>query len=230
MAMDSITNYLGGTSVVAGSTSGSGAAAPEDTLGRDQFLTLLVAQLQNQDPLNPLESQDFTAQMAQFSSLEQLFDVNESLANIQGAITAGESESALDYIGMEVKAAGNTIYKSADNLDQGSYYIENGAEVVISIFDGAGMEVRRIEAGYQDAGEYDLEWDGRDENGNVMADGIYTYDVTAQDENGIDVYSTTYSKGKVTGVSNQYGRPYLVIGERLLEPENVLETSLLSNI
>lgn len=225
MALESITSSLGSPP----ETSITGVT-PAEALGRDQFLTLLIAQLQNQDPLNPLESQDFTAQMAQFSSLEQLFDVNESLMNIQSAITSSEKENALDYIGMEVKAAGNTLYKYEDNMDQGSYYIEDGANVILTIFDDAGMEIRRIELGYQEAGEHDVAWDGRDENGNLMTDGIYTYDISAQDEMGSEIHSITYSKGKVTGVSNQYGQTYLIIGERLLEPESVLETSLTTDI
>jgi len=70
--------------------------SPEKELGRDQFLTLLVAQLKNQDPLNPMESADFTAQLAQFSSLEQLFGMNESLDAIQEAVAAQESGDVLD--------------------------------------------------------------------------------------------------------------------------------------
>jgi flagellar basal-body rod modification protein FlgD len=221
MSIDTITNYLG-PSVLAQDTP-TYQSEESDTLGRDQFLTLLVTQLQNQDPLNPLESQDFTAQMAQFSSLEQLFNVNESLLSIQESLQASQNESALDYVGMQVKAAGNTLYKNADNMDQGSYYIENGANVEISVYDSNGLEVRRIDAGYQDAGEYDMEWDGRDENGNMMEDGIYTYEVNAIDPDGYDVYSITYSKGEVTGVSSQYGQTYLIVGERLLEPDSVLE-------
>ena len=100
MTIDSVTNYLGGTSVVAGAAPSTNAGEAGDSLGRNDFLTLLVTQLQNQDPLNPMESQDFTAQMAQFSSLEQLFDVNASLANIHEAIAANEKENALDYVGM----------------------------------------------------------------------------------------------------------------------------------
>jgi len=221
MSIESISNYLG-SSTLAQDTS-STSSTEGDTLGRDQFLTLLVAQLQNQDPLNPLESQDFTAQMAQFSSLEQLFDVNESLMNIQAGIQASQKENALDYVGMEVKAAGNTLYKDSENMDQGSYYIENGASVEITIYDSNGLQVRRIDAGFQDAGEHDLDWDGRDEDGNVMEDGIYTYEVSGIDDDGYEVYSTTYSKGEVTGVSSQYGQTYLIVGERLLEPDSVLE-------
>ena len=221
MTIEAITSNSGATAIAQATATGGGA------LGRDEFLTLLVAQLKNQDPLNPLESHDFTAQMAQFSSLEQLFDVNKSLAGIQEAIAAGESDSALDYIGKEVKAAGNTLYKSGDSLDQGSYYIENGASVVVSILDETGKEIRRIDAGYQEAGEHDFVWDGKDESGFSVGDGIYTYAISARDIQGMDVYTETYSKGKVTGVSNQYAVPYLVIGERLLEPENVLETSMI---
>lgn len=219
MIIDVITSNPG-AAAIAGETSSTGG----DSLGRDEFLTLLVAQLKNQDPLNPLDSQDFTAQMAQFSSLEQLFAVNESLVGIQEAITARQNDSNLDYIGKEVKAVGNTLYKSDDNLDQGSYTIEGGAYVAITIYDGDGREVRRLAAGYQDAGEYELAWDGRDAAGTRVGNGIYTFDIAARDSNGSDVSTETYSKGMVTGVSNQYDAPYLMIGERLLEPENVLET------
>jgi flagellar basal-body rod modification protein FlgD len=224
MTIDAIINNSGASPIAdAVSQAGNGA------LGRDEFLTLLVAQLKHQDPLNPLESHDFTAQMAQFSSLEQLFDVNASLAGIQEAIAGNEKDGNLDYIGKQVKAAGNTLYKSGESMDQGSYYIEDGAEVTISIFDGEGQEIRRIEAGYQVGGsEYELDWDGKNAAGVKVGDGIYTFDIAARDINGLDVYTETYSKGMVTGVSNQYAVPYLVIGERLLEPENVLETSIIT--
>ena len=221
MTINTINNYLG-SSVLADNTPAY-QSSESDTLGRDQFLTLLVAQLQHQDPLNPLESQDFTAQMAQFSSLEQLFDVNESLMNIQNSMHASQKENALDYVGMEVKAAGNTLYKSGDNMDHASYYLEKAGEVVVTIYDSNGFQVRQIQADFQESGEHDLVWDGRDEDGNVMADGIYTYEVAAIDADGYDVATTTYSKGEVTGISSQYGQTYLIVGERLLEPDSVLE-------
>ena len=221
MSIQTVTNYLG-PSVLAQDTP-TYQSEESDTLGRDQFLTLLVTQLQNQDPLNPLESQDFTAQMAQFSSLEQLFDVNESLMNIQASIQSSQKENALDYVGMEIKAAGNTLYKNGDNLDQASYYLDSAADVVVSIFDSNGVEIRQLPADFQESGEHDLVWDGRDEHGNLMPDGIYTYGVTAIDAEGYDVGTTTYSKGEVTGVSSQYGQTYLIVGERLLEPDSVLE-------
>ena len=80
--------------------------SPKKELGREQFLTLLIAQLRNQDPLNPLESADFTAQLAQFSSLEQLFGMNETLTGIQDTLGAQETSNVLDYIGKSVKTLG----------------------------------------------------------------------------------------------------------------------------
>ena len=90
------------------------------------------------------------------------------------------------------------------------------------------VELTYLQTLTQDAGEYELAWDGRDAAGMNVGNGIYTFGITARDINGFDVYSETYSKGLVTGVSNQYAVPYLVIGERLLEPENVLETSIIT--
>jgi len=221
MTINTINDYLS-SSVLADNTPAY-QSSESDALGRDQFLTLLVAQLQHQDPLNPMQSQDFTAQMAQFSSLEQLFDVNASLMNIQDSIQASQKENALDYVGMAVKAAGNTLYKNGDNLDQASYYLDTAGDVVVTIYDSNGFQVRQIQADFQESGEHDLIWDGRDEDGNVMADGIYTYEVAAIDADGYDVATTTYSKGEVTGVSSQFGQTYLIVGERLLEPDSVLE-------
>ena len=227
MSIETISNYLGPS--VLTQDMPKYRSEESDSLGRDQFLTLLVAQLQNQDPLNPLESQDFTAQMAQFSSLEQLFDVNESLMSIQAGIQASQQQNALDYVGMEVKAAGNTLYKNGDDLDQASYYLDSAGEVVVSIYDSSGVEIRQIPAGFQEDGEHDLVWDGRDEHGNLMPDGIYTYGITAIDADGYDVSATTYSKGQVTGVSSQYGQTYLMVGERLLEPDSVLEALIIED-
>lgn len=220
MAIGSITNL--GSSIMAEEMANY-SSAKDETLGRDQFLTLLVAQLKNQDPLNPLESQDFTAQMAQFSSLEQLFDMNESLGNIKAAIQSGKKENVLDYIGLEIKAEGNTLYKNGDSIDPISYYLEDSGEVVVNIYDENGLNIRQIQAGYQGSGDQNLTWDGKDKNGNTVKDGFYNYEISAMDSSGYEIRSTTYSKGEVTGVSNQFGETYLIVGERLLTPDNVLE-------
>jgi flagellar basal-body rod modification protein FlgD len=198
----------------------------EKELGRDQFLTLLVAQLKNQDPLNPLESADFTAQLAQFSSLEQLFGINESLEGIEEAVAAQESGNVLDYIGKSVKTLDNSIFVKNGTTESNVYELQDGAEVTISIRDDEGLEIRTIYAGWQDAGEHELIWDGKDNQGSTVDDGIYTFELEATDEEGFIVPYDTYLVGEVTGVTYYGGDPFLMVGNKLLAPENIIEVRI----
>jgi flagellar basal-body rod modification protein FlgD len=197
----------------------------EQELGRDQFLTLLVAQLKNQDPLNPLESADFTAQLAQFSSLEQLFGMNETLAVIQQNLAAQQNGNVLDYIGKVVKTDGNTVFIEKGNIESNTYTLEDEADVTIYIYNTEGVEVRRIYAGWNEAGEHDLSWDGRDDNGDLLGDGVYFFEVEAIDENGFTVPYSAYLTGEVAGVTYQNSIPYLMIGNNLVAPESVIEVA-----
>ncbi|MCK4388874.1 MAG: flagellar hook assembly protein FlgD [Desulfobacterales bacterium] len=198
-------------------------AEPKDTLGRDQFLTLLVAQLQHQDPLNPMESTDFSSQLAQFSSLEQLFGVNKNLMGIQENLGARENGNLLDYIGKTVKTENNTIFVTDGQTDSSFYALEDRADVTIYIYNEDGLEVRRIYRGWQDAGEHEIAWDGRDNAGKTVDDSIYAFEVEARDEGGFIVPYNTYLTGEVTGVTYESGIPYLMIGDKLVTPENIVE-------
>ncbi len=198
-------------------------AEPKDALGRDQFLTLLVAQLQHQDPLSPMESTDFSTQLAQFSSLEQLFGVNENLMGIQENLGARENGNLLDYIGKTVKTENNTIFVTDGQTDSSFYALEDRADVTIYIYNEDGLEVRRIYRGWQDAGEHEIAWDGRDNAGKTVDDSIYAFEVEARDEGSFIVPYNTYLTGEVTGVTYEGGIPYLMIGDKLVTPENIVE-------
>jgi flagellar basal-body rod modification protein FlgD len=196
--------------------------APRKDIGKDEFLTLLIEQLKHQDPLNPLESTEFTAQLAQFNSLEQLFGVNDNLTGILEALYNQGEEDLLELIGKTVKANDNTILIEGGSTVSGSYTLEEAADVTISIYDSNGFEIRGLFPGRQDAGEYDIVWDGRDNSGEMVEDGIYTFEVTAKDEAGNDVAANTYISGEVTGVTYQYGIPYLMIGDLLVGTNNTI--------
>jgi len=196
---------------------------PKNNLGRDEFLTLLITQLKNQDPLSPLESADFTAQLAQFSSLEQLFGMNETLANIQNTLRTQESGNVLDYIGKLVKTRDNTIFVKDGTMESNAYILEDRADVTIFVHNSEGVEVRRIYAGWKEAGEHDLAWDGKDNYGHMVGDGIYFFEVEAIDENGFIVPYNAYLTGEVTGVTYQNSIPYLMIGNKLVAVENIIE-------
>lgn len=198
-----------------------GQTVPQKKLGKEDFLTLLVTQLRHQDPLNPMSSTDFTAQLAQFSSLEQLFSVNDSLSGIRDILEVRESGNLLGYIGKRVKTDDNRIALN-DHAGQGAYALDGPADVTVFITDENGVLVRKIEEGWKTAGEHTLDWDGRDGRGSVLDDGLYTFNVQARDRNGYPVSSHTYANGEVTGVSYENGTPYLIVGNRRVLPENII--------
>ena len=170
-------------------------------LGQEDFLTLLIEQLKNQDPLNPIDSVEFSAQLAQFASLEQLFTMNDSLSSIEETLYSQGQDDILQLIGKTVKASDNTILIKDNTVSSGSYILEAGADVTISIYDSNGSEIWSIYQGWQEAGEHDVEWEGRDSSGEMLEEGTYTFEVTAKDADGNYVTANTYITGEVTGVT-----------------------------
>ena len=198
---------------------------PEDETGLNQFLTMLVAQLKNQDPLNPLDGTDFTAQLAQFSSLEQQFNMNDNLSEIQAALSAQEKGNVIDYIGKTVRTKNNTLVAKEGQVDSGIYTLADRANVTIHIYDEQGLEVRKIDKGWQEGGEYHLAWDGRDNSGEPVVNGAYSFEIEAKDEQDLFVSSNAYVTGEVSGVTYNNGIPYLMIGDRSVSPSNILEVT-----
>ena len=201
----------------------SGMVKSKDELGMDQFLTMLVAQLKHQDPLNPMEGTDFTAQLAQFSGLEQQFAMNDHLEEIQTALDAQENGNVLDYIGKTVKTDNNTIVVDEGHIDAGAYSLHARANVNIYIYDERGVEVRRIHMGWQDPGQHELDWNGKNNGDEAVADGSYTFEVEPVGENGGLVSHSAHILGEVDGITYQQNMPYLMIGDSLVAPSDVVE-------
>jgi len=200
-------------------------AKTKEELGMDQFLTILVAQLQNQDPLNPMEGTDFTKELAQFSALEQAYKSNQNLSDIKDVLSTQQYGDVLEYIGKTVKIDDDTILVKGGETDSSSYLLGDRAEVSVYIYDEKGLEVRRIYNDWQDAGEYDIEWDGRDNAGNLVEDGTYQFEVEARDAQAQIVPHYRYFKGEVSGVTYDGGMPYLIIGDNLVTIGNIVEVS-----
>jgi flagellar basal-body rod modification protein FlgD len=219
------TNSLGTDyqqSAVTGADSSGSVKAKKD-LGKDDFLNLLVTQLKHQDPMNPMESQEFSAQLAQFSSLEQLFGMNKTLMDIQKSLSANENENILDYIGKMVKTSGSGVSVTGGIIDSSIYSLNSSADVNISIYDALGSEIRSIKVGLKAPGEYSIGWDGRDNRGSMVGDGVYTIKINATDQTGASVSANVYHTGEVTGVTHKGGIPYLMVGKKLVLPDEVIE-------
>ncbi len=203
-------------------TDDSQKAEKEDYLGREDFLTMLVAQLQNQDPLNPMEGSDFSAQLAQFSSLEQLINMNESIESMVTAFNERSDTDVSAFIGKEVTGTVDSIEVSGGTFSGGYYNLAQTSDVMLTIYNEEGNTVRTLYPGQQGPGSHSISWDGTDNSGNQVADGSYSYDVLAN--NGYGYVSTpTTVTGTVEAVSYQNGKPYLLVDGMLVDPDSLLQ-------
>ena len=193
-----------------------------DELGRDSFLTMMVAQLKNQDPLNPMEGTDFSTQLAQFSQLEQLINVNDSIESMSTAFKDKSENDVTGYLGKEVTGNIDSIEVKNGTPSTGAYNLSQPAEVMISITDSAGKEIKNLYPGQKMAGSYSIRWDGTDNRGNQVEDGSYKYTVMANTGSGFMEIPTTVS-GEVEKISYSNGKPYLMVDGMPVDPESLVE-------
>jgi len=178
----------------------------------DTFLALLTTQLQNQDPLDPMQSEQFTQQLVQFAGVEQSINTNAKLDQLVQLQTTNQLNSAISYMGKTVEVVADQVM-----LDSGGAKITYGleakaAQTIINIVDQAGRTVRTVN-GETDAGRHEFVWDGRDTNGKQLEDGVYNFTVTSVDPDGKTVDTVTASVGKITGVEIVDGGVTLNIGD-----------------
>lgn len=165
----------------------------------DTFLSLLTTQLQNQDPLNPMNSEKFTEQLVQFTEVEQSIATNKKLDDLIQIQSDNELNSAVSYIGKTVEFVSDQLSLS-DGRALISYGLEGqAASTTISIVDGNGRTVRTIR-GETGSGRHEVVWDGKASTGADLPDGVYNFSVVAVDANDETVETVAATTGKVTGV------------------------------
>lgn len=196
---------------------GINAASPQpvstknNTLGQEQFLTLLVAQMQNQDPLNPADATEFTAQLAQYSQLEQLFNLNTTMDKLAEAQNNSERLTALSLIGKEVVVEGSSF--SFDGTEAQIGYKVDGiaSEITLQIQNSFGQTVATINAPDTDKGNHFLAWNGQDMAGNQLPSGTYSIVINAKTDG--DLSSVAVSplvRAEVTGLDLSGSEPLIV--------------------
>ncbi len=194
----------------------SASSITSTAMGKDVFLKMLVAQLKNQDPLNPLDGTDFAAQLAQFSSLEQLTNMSSGFETLSEKIVALNSSQMAGLIGSEVTAEGNQI--QADGTAKTLSYTlpENVVKGTVKIYDGTGTLVKTLTFGAQQAGTNSVTWD------TSGLSGTYTFDVSGTNQTGASVTGSTLMTGTVTGVNFADGVSYLVVNGAEVAFEDVV--------
>ncbi|MCC6544150.1 MAG: flagellar hook capping protein [Nitrospirae bacterium] len=183
------------------------------TLGQEDFIRLLVTQLQYQDPLKPMEHTEFVTQLSQFSSLDHLSGINNGIKTLTETQKNMNNAQAVNLIGKNVKATGNTININDKSGATGIGYQLNkdATDVVIRIFDKDGKPVSKIEAGPQSAGFHTGLWDGRDFSGNIMPSGEYNFSLSAKDVKGDQINILPNVIGIVDGILFEGNVPFLTI-------------------
>lgn len=171
------------------------------TIAQDRFMKLLVEQMKNQDPLNPMDNAQVTSQMAQLSTVTGIDKLNKTLESLISSVQAGQSYQASSMIGHNVLVPGNEI----STTGTGGYFginLPTGADKLsVTIKSASGATIRTVDMGSQDAGTVPLQWDGIADDGTVAKSGDYIFEATAT-VNGKGVAAESLNYAKVMSISN----------------------------
>lgn len=203
-------------------TSGMNHAAGQASLQTlnqdfDQFLRLLTTQLQNQDPLSPMDSSEFTNQLVQFSQVEQQIKTNDQMASLLAFQTLNLTAVGLSFIGKNVEVQDDEFHMNGSSGASMSYVMPEGAtKGTVAITDADGRTVYRADADIT-AGTHAFTWDGKDENGVAVPAGTYTLKVSAMDDKSNSLNLNTFVPGFVEGIeSGEDGNLNVIVNGRLV--------------
>ncbi len=213
-------------SAVAGGATVAEQAAGNSQVGeKEAFLKLLVAQISNQDPMAPQNSEQYVQQLTQFSTLEQLMTLNQGVEALGVGQLANNNQQALRFVGREVEANGDSVYLQEDGGATFGFKVDDPdvETVTVVVTDSNGREVRRDEGVRVTNGRRQTyTWDGTNDAGGRQVAGDYSVTVIAE-KDGETVPVDTTIHGKVTGVRFDNGYPELMIGDRRIRMSDIVE-------
>ncbi len=193
----------------------------------DDFLLMLTTQLQHQDPLDPLDTAEFTNQLVGFSTVEQLIANNQKMDELIAIQAAQQNQqpdlasSPLDYIGKEVEVVGSGFAFSGEPATLAYHLPQAANRVTVTVFDEAGQTVWETDTAPTTAGRHDVVWPGVDADGNAVGAGHYFVEARAVDDAGIITQPATLVSGVVTGVDQSTGTPLLKVGDLFVSLDSI---------
>jgi flagellar basal-body rod modification protein FlgD len=205
-------------------SAGIGSPRPVDTgpsrtslddqgMGKDTFMRLLVAQMQNQDPMKPMDSREMISQLSDLTSVEQLTGIGDRLAALEIATAGMANTQVASVVGRNVLADGSGVRLSETGPVGSVYRLDGSAkDVKVEVRDRAGKLVRTMDLGAQFPGSHEVSWDGLADDGSRLPPGRYSFEVSAVDDAGNPVSSSFDIEGVVSGISYENGYPELLIG------------------
>jgi flagellar basal-body rod modification protein FlgD len=192
--------------------SSSANSALTDLSGNfDTFLTLLTTQLQNQDPMNPMDSDQFTQELVSFSGVEQQINTNDNLKTLIALQQGNSSNNAINYLGKNITITDGSG-QVTDGAGHWSYALGSPSASTTIVVTDANGKVVYTGKGETGAGQHDFDWDGKDNGGNQLDDGTYKVTVTALGLDGSNLQTAVASSGAVSEVNFTGSEPYLMVG------------------
>lgn len=191
----------------------------------DTFLTLLTTQLRNQDPLEPLDTEQFTQQLVQFAGVEQSIQTNSNLETLISLQASSQREQSLDLVGRVASIESNeTIFgnERTDRTTRWRYTVPQGVSAVsLHVIDASDNVIAELE-GPDSPGRHDLVWNGLDSEGDAVADGTYRLRATATNSDGTNTALNIQTRDLVSGVQFNQSGPRLLIAGQIISPDAVV--------
>ena len=177
------------------------ARTPKNTLGKDDFMKLFIAQMQSQDPMNPQDATQMSAQMAQFNSLEQMMNLNKTLESMLKGQSTDRAVSMVNYVGKEVDLGNGMLKWDKNTLTKSIFEVEQPlANAFVEVRDAGGQVIAQQDLGNLMPGEHNVRWDGKLKDGSPANSGVYNFSLVGKTVEGGDVQIPIKAKVKVTGI------------------------------
>ncbi|MCB2184866.1 MAG: flagellar hook assembly protein FlgD [Deltaproteobacteria bacterium] len=217
-----------GTTDTTSTSSTTRATGMASGIGQDAFLKMFMAQITNQNPLDPMDNTEFTAQLATFSQLEQLTQINEALQPLATLQQTFQQGQAINYLGKEVTMSGNQVALNDGVAGELSFTLGEAADVTMRVYDADGNLVKEEALGIMEEGSHTYTWDGTTTAGQAADNGVYEVHILAYNAEGESVsVPTPQVTGLVTGYQvGDDGEILLQIGDVLMPLSEVVQVQL----
>ncbi len=208
-------------SAAATQTAASTSAHKTLSANYDTFLKLLTAQLQNQDPMSPMDSSQFTQQLVQYSQVEQQISTNDNLSSLISLTKSAAGANAVGYLGRNAFTQGGATSLTGGTAAWRYTMPNDAASVTVKIADANGKTVFTT-AGDTSLGEHDFAWDGKNNAGVVQADGTYTLSIVAKAADGTALTPTINGTGIVKEIDMSGTSPQVTVGARKIDLSEIV--------
>lgn len=193
------------------------------TLDKEAFLLLLITELKNQNPLDPMDNKEFIAQLTQFSTLEQITNMTKSIQDFLSLQEGALQAQAASLIGKYAAVQTNQIAVKDGTAESIVFDLDIAAPVVVRIYDSNGNLIREATSSTLDAGTHAYVWDARDSSGLQVKDGVYTYVVSKINSDGTETEIGGIEGGKIESVKFRNNQIYVYIGGREYPLASIVE-------